>query len=190
MDQETSLSKLFTTFFKIGLFTFGGGYAMLAMIEDICVEEEGWINHDDMANITVIAESTPGSVAVNCATYVGYRRHAKLGALVATIGVILPSFIIIYLISIFLANFLEIPLIAKAFKGIQIAVSLLIINAGLRMFKHTEKNALALMIMGCCFAITIIANFYPINVSTITLMIISATISLVVASIKKWSARS
>ncbi len=189
MNQETSLSKLFTTFFKIGLFTFGGGYAMLAMIEDICVEDEHWINHDDMANITVIAESTPGSVAVNCATYVGYRQRHKMGAFVATVGVILPSFIIIYLISIFLANFLEIPIIAKAFKGIQIAVSLLIINAGIRMFKHSEKNPLALIMMGGCFVITIIANFYPINISTITLMIICATISLVVSSIKKWRGR-
>ena len=93
MNSQNKLSTLFTTFFKIGLFTFGGGYAMLAMIEDICVEDKKWISHDDMANIVVIAESTPGSVAVNCATYVGYQQAHTLGALIATLGVVLPSFI-------------------------------------------------------------------------------------------------
>ena len=185
MNSQNKLSTLFTTFFKIGLFTFGGGYAMLAMIEDICVEDKQWISHDDMANIVVIAESTPGSVAVNCATYVGYQQAHTLGALIATLGVILPSFIIIYLISIFLANFLEFPLIAKAFQGIRIAVSLLIIHAGLRMFKQAEKDALAWLIIIVCFTITILTNFFPINISTITLIIASAIISLVVGTIKK-----
>ena len=107
---------LFLTFAKIGLFTFGGGYAMLSMIEHICVSQKQWITHDDLAHVTVIAESTPGPVAVNCATFVGYRQKGLPGALAATLGVILPSFVIIFLISLFLDRFLEITWVASAFQ--------------------------------------------------------------------------
>ena len=112
------LLDLFLTFAKIGLFTFGGGYAMIAMIENHCVERKGWISHDDMMNVTVIAESTPGPIAINCATFTGYKKAGILGAVTATLGIVLPSFLIIYLISMFLDNFLELTLIANAFKGI------------------------------------------------------------------------
>ena len=89
------LLDLFLTFAKVGLFTFGGGYAMIALIENTCVEKKQWITHDEMMNITVIAESTPGPIAINCATYVGYKQKGFAGALTATIGMILPSFCII-----------------------------------------------------------------------------------------------
>ena len=110
------LLNLFLTFAKIGLFTFGGGYAMLAMIENICVERKKWITHDEMMNITVIAESTPGPIAINCATFTGYKKAGFAGALSATLGMIVPSFTIIYLISMFLDNFLQLTIIANAFK--------------------------------------------------------------------------
>ena len=113
-----ALASLFFTFARIGLFTFGGGYAMIAMIERYCVEEKQWITHDEMMNITVIAESTPGPIAINCATYVGYKQKGFSGALAATIGMILPSFCIIFAISRFLDHFLEITWIAHAFQGI------------------------------------------------------------------------
>ena len=93
--------KLFLTFFEIGLFTFGGGYAMISLIENNCVEKKKWITHDEMMNITVIAESTPGPIAINCATYVGLKKGGFLGALLATLGVVVPSFIIIFLISMY-----------------------------------------------------------------------------------------
>ena len=102
------LLDLFLTFANIGLFTFGGGYAMISLIENACVERKHWITHDDMMNITVIAESTPGPIAVNCATFVGYRQKGLPGALAATLGLILPSFVIIYAVSVFLDSFLEI----------------------------------------------------------------------------------
>ena len=107
--------RLFLTFFKIGLFTFGGGYAMISIIENNCVEKKKWITHDEMMNITVIAESTPGPIAINCATFVGYKIAGLLGAIAATVGVVIPSFVIIFVISTFLDNFLEIPIIANAF---------------------------------------------------------------------------
>ena len=99
------LLELFLTFAKIGLFTFGGGYAMISIIENKCVEEKKWITHDEMMNMTVIAESTPGPIAINCATYTGYKKAGFIGALVATLGMTLPSFILIFFISMFFDNF-------------------------------------------------------------------------------------
>lgn len=131
---------LFLTFAKIGLFTFGGGYAMIAIIENICVERKKWLSHDELLNITVIAESTPGPIAINCATYTGYKKAKFAGALAATIGIVLPSFIVIYLISMFFNNFLEISIIANAFKGIKIAVGILILDAALTMIKKMHKK--------------------------------------------------
>ena len=96
---------LFLIFAKIGLFTFGGGYAMISVIEYNCVENKKWISHDEMMDITVIAESTPGPIAINCATFVGYKQAGLLGSIVATLGIVLPSFLIIYIISMFLDNF-------------------------------------------------------------------------------------
>ena len=92
----TVLLGLFLTFFKIGLFTFGGGYAMISIIEDTCVRKKKWITDEEMINMTVIAESTPGPIAINCSTYIGYKQKGLLGAVAATLGVILPSFIIIF----------------------------------------------------------------------------------------------
>ena len=125
--------KLFWTFFQIGLFGFGGGYAMISMIEHNCVEQKQWITHDEMMNVTVIAESTPGPIAINCATFTGYKKAGFIGALAATLGMVVPSFTVIYLFSIFLDNFLELTVIAHAFQGIKIAVGLLILDAGIMM---------------------------------------------------------
>ena len=123
------LLDLFLTFAKIGFFTFGGGYAMISIIEDICVNKKQWITHDEMMNVMVVAESTPGPTAVNCATYVGYRQRGLLGSLITTLGIVLPSFFVILLISNYLDNFLEIAVIANAFRGIKIAVGFLILSA-------------------------------------------------------------
>ena len=108
MRALSILLDLFLTFAKIGVFTFGGGYAMISMIEHICVEKKAWLSHDELMNVTVIAESTPGPIAINCATYTGYKKAGFLGTLAATLGIILPSFFIIFLISMFLDSFLEI----------------------------------------------------------------------------------
>lgn len=134
------LIELFLIFAKIGLFTFGGGYAMISLIENNCVEKKKWITHDEMMNITVIAESTPGPIAINCATYVGYKKAGIIGAIISTLGIVLPSFAVIYLISMFLDNFLEITLIANAFKGIKIAVGFLILDAAITMIKKMPKK--------------------------------------------------
>ena len=121
---------LMLTFMRIGFFTFGGGYAMIPLIEETCVNKKGWITADEMVMIAAVAESTPGPISINCATYVGYRQAGFSGALWATFGMVLPSFLVIYLISMFRENFLEITVVANAFRGIQIAVGLLILDAG------------------------------------------------------------
>ena len=171
---------LFLTFLKIGLFTFGGGYAMIPLIENICVEKKKWISHEEMMNVTVIAESTPGPVAINCATFVGYRQKGFLGAIAATLGVVLPSFAIISLIAAFLDNFLEITWVASAFRGIRIAVGILILDAAFRMLKKMPKKAFPCTILITAFVAMMLINIFAWNFSSIFLMLIAGVISLVV----------
>ena len=172
------LLDLFLTFAKIGLFTFGGGYAMIAMIEHNCVERKQWITHDEMMNVTVIAESTPGPIAINCATFTGYKKAGFTGSLVATLGMVLPSFVIIYLISMFLDNFLELTLIANAFKGIKIAVGILILDAAITMIKKMPKKKLPRTIMVCACAAMFCINVFALRFSSISLMLVAAVVSL------------
>lgn len=168
---------LFWTFFKIGLFTFGGGYAMLPLIESICVEKRGWITHEEMMQITVIAESTPGPVAINCATFVGNRRGGILGALTATLGVVLPSFLIILGISLFFRRFVELPLVVNLFRGIKIAVSLLILQAGLRMLRRMEKKAVPTTIFAAACMTMLLINIFAWRFSTVWLLLMAAAVS-------------
>ena len=172
------LLDLFLTFAKIGLFTFGGGYAMISMIENNCVERKQWITHDEMMNVTVIAESTPGPIAINCATFTGYKKAGFIGALVATLGIVVPSFVVIYLISMFLDNFLELTIIANAFKGIKIAVGILILDAAVTMIKKMQKKKLPRAIMLCSCVVMLFINIFTWNFSSISLMLIAAAVSL------------
>ena len=174
------LFDLFLTFAKIGLFTFGGGYAMISLIENSCVEKKGWFTHDEMMNVTVIAESTTGPIAINCATFVGYKQKGMIGAIAATIGMVLPSFCIIFLISMFLDNFLEIAWIAHAFMGIKIAVGILILDAAIKMIRKMQKKPIPLTIMACAFLAMLLIDIFALHVSSITLMLIAAVISLAI----------
>ena len=174
------LLDLFLTFAKIGLFTFGGGYAMISMIENNCVERKQWITHDEMMNVTVIAESTPGPIAINCATFTGYKKAGFIGALVATLGIVVPSFVVIYLISMFVDNFLELTIIANAFKGIKIAVGILILDAAVTMIKKMQKKKLPRAIMLCSCVIMLFINIFAWNFSSISLMLIAAVVSLTI----------
>ena len=172
------LLELFITFAKTGLFTFGGGYAMIALIEDTCVEKKKWITHDEMMSLTVIAESTPGPVAINCATYVGYKQKGIMGAVAATIGMILPSFVIIYLITGFLDRFLEIWWVARAFAGIKIAVGILIVDAAIKLIKHMKKNLLSILILAGAFIFVMLINLFSVIFSSVTLILLSAVIGI------------
>ena len=174
------LLDLFLTFAKIGLFTFGGGYAMISMIEDNCVEHKKWITHDEMMNVTVIAESTPGPIAINCATFTGYKKAGLAGALAATFGIVIPSFVLIYLISMFLDNFLEVTVFANAFKGIKIAVGILILDAAITMIKKMQKKKMPRIILACSCMAMLCINIFEWKFSSIGLMLIAAAVSLTV----------
>ncbi len=155
--------NLFLTMLKIGLFTFGGGYAMLALLEHEFVEKKQWLEKDEFLNMAAIAESTPGPIAINSATYIGYKIGKFWGSLLATIGVFIPSFIIIFVISIFLDQFLSLEYVNYAFKGIQIGVIFLIMYAGFNMFKKMDKTALNIII--CVITIVCMTVFAIINFS-------------------------
>ena len=174
------LLDLFLTFAKIGLFTFGGGYAMISIIEEKCVERKKWITHEEMMNMTVIAESTPGPIAINCATFTGFKKAGIAGAIAATVGMIVPAFLVIYPISMFLDNFLELTIIANAFKGIKIAVGILILDAAINMIKKMSKKRLPEVIMVCSCIAMLCVNIFAWKFSTISLLLIAAAVSLIV----------
>lgn len=178
--------NLLCTFFKIGLFTFGGGYSMISLIDDECVVKKKWITSDELMNVTIIAESTPGPIAINCATYVGYRQAGILGSIISTIGVVLPSFVIIYIISLFFDNILENKIIASAFKGIKIAVSLLVFTAALRMLKIIPRNKLPLIIMALTFVAMIAISVFSINFSSIYLILIAGLVGYITFAISRF----
>lgn len=167
------IADLFFTFAEIGLFTFGGGYAMISMIQSSCVDSKKWITHDEMMNITVIAESTPGPIAINCATYVGHKQAGFSGAMAATLGIVFPSFVVIMLVSGFISDLLKIPAVSNAFTGIKIAASLLIINAALNMLMKLRKNNLQSAIIFSSLILVL-----ALNIPSVMLMICSALLGV------------
>ena len=171
------LIELFLSFAKIGLFTFGGGYAMLPLIERTCVEEKKWISDEDMMNVTVMAESTPGPIAINCATFVGYKQKGFFGALFATLGMITPSFIIILAISFFLERFMENKWVASAFQGIKIAVGILITDAAFRLLKKLEKKPLTIIILVVSFLIMLVVDYLSVSFSSIIILLAASAVS-------------
>lgn len=179
------LFKLFYTFAKIGLFTFGGGYGMIAIVQDECVDKKKWITDDEFATVLTIAESTPGPIAINCATYTGYAQGGILGSIAATFGVVLPSFVIIFLISSFFNNLLEIEIVANAFKGIQVGVGIIILRAGYNLFKKMKKNAFTITVLILACLIMLAIDFLGWNFSTIYLLLIAGVLGLMFCQIQK-----
>ncbi len=176
---KTALA-LFYTFLKIGAFTFGGGYAMIPLIRREMVENKKWINDDDLLEIIAIAESTPGPIAINAATFVGYRTAGFLGAFLSTCGVVLPSFIIILTIAFVLRRFHEIKAVQYAFEGIRAGVLALIFKALFTMFKKCKKGLLSYIVM--CLAFTAVA-FFKVNV--LFVIITCAAIGLLFSFVAK-----
>lgn len=175
------LLDLFLTFFKIGAFTFGGGYAMIPVISDICVVRKKWITDDEMMTVTIIAESTPGPMAINCATFVGHKKAGLPGSIISTIGIVLPSFLVIFIISILINNFLDIPLVSKAFKGIKIAVGILILYAAVNMIKKAKKKKLTMSILISSACVMMLINIFSIRFSSILLMLIAGLTGLILS---------
>lgn len=171
--------KLFFTFFKIGLFTFGGGYAMIAQIREYVVNKEGWLTEDDLTQMIAIAESTPGPIAINMATYVGYKNKGVLGSIAATLGVVLPSFMIIFIVSLFLEEFMQNKLVKYAFTGIKSAVAFLIIKTGVGMFKKVERKPLPIITFAAVFTAMILIDIFAISFSSIYFIIMGGIAGII-----------
>ena len=185
MKKSKTVLELFLTLFKIGLFTFGGGYAMLALLESELVSKKKWIEKDEFLDMVAIAESTPGPIAINSATYIGYKRAGVLGSAAATLGVVLPSFIIIYVISLFLDAFLSFELVAYAFRGIQAGVVYLILSAGIKMLKGMKKNAMSIAILSGVLVLMVAFSLLAVDFSAIFFILISAAVGLCVYGVGK-----
>ena len=170
--------ELFATMFKIGAFTFGGGYAMIALLENEFVTQKKWVEKDEFLDVVAIAESTPGPIAINMATFLGYKQKGVLGSAAATLGVVLPSFIIIYLISLFFDAFLSFTLVANAFRGIQACVVYLIFSAGVKMFKGLKKNAFNTVLLGITIACMVAFSIFAVKFSTVFYILISGLVGL------------
>lgn len=172
-QEVKSLETLFFTFFKIGLFTFGGGYAMIALLEEEFIQRCKWLDKDEFLDMTAIAESTPGPVAINSATYLGYKLARVPGAATATVAVCLPSFLIIYAISLFFEQFTQLTVIANAFKGIQVCVIYLIFSAGVRMLKALDKSPFATGVLAAVMLVMVGLSLAGVSVSSILLILLS-----------------
>ena len=180
MKKIKGYLSLFLTMLKIGLFTFGGGYAMIALFENEFVEKKKWLEKDEFLDVASIAESTPGPIAINAATYIGYKNAGIIGSIIATLGICIPSFIIIYAISLFFDAFLSLTLVAYAFKGIQICVVYLILTAGLKMLAHMKKNAFNIIIISTTIICMVVFSLFAVKFSTIFYIMISGACGVVV----------
>ena len=182
MTKFKNLLGLFWAFFKIGLFTFGGGYAMIAVIEREVVERKQWIKHNEFLDLIAIAESTPGPLAINSATYIGYKRFGILGSVFAMIGVVLPSFIIIFTISLFFDAFMQFEYVKYAFNGIQVCVAFLILSAGIKMLKKLEKKVINYILIVITILCMVLFDLFSIEFSTIFYILIGGVIGLIIYS--------
>ena len=186
------LPELFFSFARIGAFTFGGGYAMLSLLEHECVEKKQWLTTDEMAEMTVIAESTPGPIAINCATYTGLKQAGMKGALTATLyalsTLLFVSVLVLLLISAFLQNAMTIPVVAKALKGIRVAVVLLILRAGINMLrnilKKTPDKKSALIFFGIFLTLTLCSLLLAWRIPTILMILASGAMGYALFSRK------
>lgn len=190
LKNKRLLLTLFVTLFKIGLFTFGGGYAMIALLEDEFIEKKKWIDREEFLDMAAIAESTPGPIAINAATYIGYKTAGIAGALVSTVAVCIPSFSIIYIISLFFDAFLEFRLVANAFRGIQVCVLYLILSAGLRLFKGMRKNVFNVISAVTVGTVMICFSLFAVRFSTVFYIIICGVIGVAVSLLSEIVAKS
>lgn len=189
MKKLKSLFQIFISMLKIGLFTFGGGYAMISLLENEFVLRKKWIESEEFLDLVTIAESTPGPIAINCATYVGYKREKLFGAIFGTLGMCLPSYAIIFLISVFFDRFMEITWVASAFRGIQVCVIYLILSAGYRMFKKIKKNAFNLSVIFITFSAMVAFSLFAVSFSTIFYILIFGILGLSIYLVKQFKSQ-
>ena len=174
-----TLIDLFFTFCRIGGLTFGGGYAMLPIIQKEIVEEKKWATEEEVLDYYAVGQCTPGIIAVNTATFIGYKVHGIIGAIVATLGVVFPSLIIITIIAALLKNFANYSIVQHAFSGIRVVVIALIVSAILKLAKTSIKNSTTLIIAIIAFILLAFVNLSPIYI-----VIAAACIGLILKFIR------
>ena len=185
-----TLIELALSYFKIGLFTFGGGLAMISLLEHEYVEKRKWIEREEFEDVVTLAESTPGPIAINCATYIGYKIGGVLGSIISTVAVCLPSFIIIYIISLFFNAFMELKAVQYAFKGIQACVIFLILNAGFKFFKNMKKTAFNVVVFSGTLICMLAFGLFGVDFSSIFFILIGGFLGLSVYLIKQIVAKN
>ncbi len=173
--------KLFLTFAKIGAVTFGGGYAMLPILQREVVEKHKWATEEELLDYYAVGQCTPGVIAVNVGTFVGYKEKGIIGGVAATLGVITPSIIILTILAAFISNFSEYAIVQHAMAGIRVCVCALVISAVVKLLKKAVKNTLGLVIFGACF---LLAVFCP-DIQTALLVVLAGVIGFVVSSLKE-----
>lgn len=176
---------LFLTFAKIGVCTFGGGYAMLPILQRELVEKRGWVREEELTDYFAIGQCTPGVIAVNTATFVGHKLKGPAGGVVATLGVVFPSIVIIMVIAAFLQNFAELPVVIHAFNGVRACVCALILSSVLKLRKSTMVDVPTVLIFAVVVVLAVVGNFvtFPAG-TTLTAVIgfVTSPIILVVAA--------
>ncbi|MCD8195064.1 MAG: chromate transporter [Coprobacillus sp.] len=163
---------LFYTFFKIGLFTFGGGAAMIPIVQMEVVEKKKWLTLKEMSNILAVSEATPGPIAINTSTYVGYKIGGVMGAICATLGCALPSFIIISIISLFYEAFMSFEVVNNAFKGLRVAVILLLAIAIISLAKAVPRNWVSYVLFGISFISMVLLSAFDVSFSWMSIILI------------------
>ena len=183
-ESKGIILRLFIVFLKIGAFTFGGGYAMIALLENEFVDKRGILSKEEFLDMTAIAESTPGPVAINSATYIGYKTAGFFGALFSTVAVCIPSFVVIYIISLFLDKFLSLTYVRYAFAGIQVCVVYLVLSAGIKMLKNMQKTVFSVIITASVFVALTAFSVFSVKFSTVFYILICGFIGVFIYLIK------
>ncbi len=183
MKKSKRLLEIFVTMLKIGLFTFGGGYAMLALLDAEFVTKRSWLDKDEFLDMVAVSESTPGPIAINAATFIGYRIAGILGSLVATVAVCIPSFVIIYTISLFFDAFLSFTVVQYAFRGIQAGVVYIILSAGLKMLGGMKKTVFNVTVLVSVLVLMVLFSIFSVTFSTVYFILIAGALGLSVYAI-------
>ena len=178
--KKISCLKLFLTFLKLGLFSFGGGPAMLMLIREEIVSKKQWMSDDELSEMVGISESTPGPIAINLATYLGYKRGGFFGALLSTLGVIITPFTLMFVISLFLSNLLSVEAVKYAFMGVKVGVVFLLLKVSITLIKEIKKDVFGVILMTLVLIAMVLLTIFAINFSAIYFILLGAVLGLLI----------
>jgi len=179
------LLELFLTFVKLGVFSIGGGTTMLMLLKEELIDRKKWLNDDELTEMTAIAESTPGPIAINLATYLGYKRKGFWGAVCATLGVVLPSFMIMFIISLFFKNLMQFKVVQYMFVGVKCAVVFLILKVSISLMKGLKRDYFAISLFIIVVILMTLFSILKINFSAIFFILIGALLGILFYSLIK-----